>query len=147
MELRQRENFFENGEIFLQLAVNLLFLNQIPIKITPKIITAINYCRHTQTHGHARTHKGTHRYAQTHADTHSYFHYVLKICFFVPQAKAIEILNGMSDTIELSDTQTLIEAATTSLSSKVCLCCCHWQGCMLSPPRAGQSSVPSSFPE
>eukprot|EP00667_Euglena_gracilis_P009462 EG_transcript_9607 len=39
--------------------------------------------------------------------------------FLKAKAKAIEILNGMSDTIELSDTQTLIEAATTSLSSKV----------------------------
>lgn len=70
MELRQRENFFENGEIFLQLAVNLLFLNQIPIKITPKIITAINYCRHTQTHmdthGHTKAHTDTHRHMQTH---------------------------------------------------------------------------------
>lgn len=36
-----------------------------------------------------------------------------------PQNKAIEVLNGMADDVDLSDTQTLVDAATTSLSSKV----------------------------
>ena len=35
------------------------------------------------------------------------------------QRKSVEILEGMADKVELSDDKTLIEAATTSLSSKV----------------------------
>jgi T-complex protein 1 subunit delta len=39
--------------------------------------------------------------------------------FLKAQRKSVEILEGMADKVELSDDKTLIEAATTSLSSKV----------------------------